>query len=410
MAYATPALSLRAMNMLLAPVTIGLAGRVDATMERIVAKAERETGENRDRHEEFIEDFRFVLRTWVGQGQASAIGWKAVIDQIEGRVVNRFRIARLIAEHPQIEDEPIDDPIVVTGLPRTATTLAHNLLSNPEGNRAPLLWEMLQPPPPGTDEAGLQARIKSTEKYVAGFERAVPALPNIHKLDARLPEECVFMMSFHMFMWALTGHLPQLSEWCGRRDYTEDYRYLKRTLQVLQYGQERKRWVLKSPCHLWSLPALVATFPDAKVIWTHRDPMTVMASFCSLAEGTWSVYLRRFDRADLGRTCLDVLAEGIATARAARTVIPPRNLLDVGYSHLAGDALVQVPRLFHRLGLEWNERESRFLEYRMTRPDQSRRHEYSLGDYGLTPARVEAAFGDYVQRVDVLPALSGSGA
>ncbi|WP_143014865.1 sulfotransferase family protein [Glycomyces harbinensis] len=405
MAYATPTLTLRALNNLLAPLTIGLERRADATMDRIVARAERETGESPEGHAQLIEDFRLILRAWARQDGASTIGWKSVVDQVQGRVINRFRIARAIAEHPEIEDEPIDDPIVVTGLPRTATTLAHNLLSNPEGNRAPLLWEMLQTPPPGTDEAGLRARIKSTERYVANFEKAVPALPNIHKMGAMLPEECVFIMSFHTFMWTLTGHMPELREWFAKRDYTEDYRYLKRTLQVLQHGQERKRWVLKSPCHLWSLPALIKTFPDARVIWTHRDPITVMASYCSLAEGTWSVYLRKFDRSSLGRMCLDVLTEGIEAARAARTMIPARNLLDVGYSHLAGDAMVQVPRLFHHLGLEWDEREFQHLEYRMSRPDQSRRHEYSLGSYGLTPFEVEAAFGDYVRRVETLPAI-----
>lgn len=405
MSYATPTLTLRVLNNLLAPLTIGLHRRADAAMDRIVARAEQETGESRERHEQFIEDLRAIMRVWTGQDHTSPIGWKGVVDQVQSRVVNRFRTARAIAEHPEIEDEPIADPIVVTGLPRTATTLAHNLLSNPEGNRAPLLWEMLRTPYPGMDERTRLQSIASARRFVSAFEKAVPALPNIHRLDAELPEECVFMMSFHDFLWSMTGYLPAVREWCAGRDYAEDYRWFKRTLQTLQYGQGRKRWVLKSPCHLWSLPALVETFPDVRVIWTHRDPMTVMASYCSLIEGIWSVYLRRFDRSRLGAMCLDILVEGIGTARDARTAIPPRNVLDVGYSHLAGDPLVQVPRLFHHLGLEWNEREFQHLEYRMSRPDQSRRHEYSLGTYGLNPAQVEEAFGDYVQRVETLPAI-----
>lgn len=398
-------LMLKTLNLLLAPTAFRIDRRVDKAMEHIVENAESETGQSADDHRAFVDDLHFVLGLWVDQGQTSPLGWRAGIENIQTRVTNRLRIAGAIAEHPEIEDEPIREPIVVTGLPRTATTLMQILLSHPEGNRAPLLWEMLHTLPADADGRVRDDKVKFAEKFVAGFDRAVPVFPNIHKMGATLPEECIFMMSFHIFMWTLTGDLGHLREWCARRDYTEDYRWLKRTLQVLQYRRPRKRWVLKSPCHLWSLPTLVDTFPDAKIVWTHRDPMAVMASYCSLVEVGWSVYRRRFEFDRLGRTCLDTLVEGIETARRARLGLAPRNVIDVGYAHLAGDAAAQVPRLFEHLGLQWDERESRHLEHRLGRPDQSRRHEYSLGTYGLSTAQVEAAFGDYMRLVEALPAL-----
>jgi hypothetical protein len=398
-------LTVKAVNALFTPLVRGRRGKVDAEIERMVAAAEAQTGASAAPHREYIEDCRFILGCYADEEEASFLGWTAIRGDVQRRITNRLRVAKAIADRPEIEAEPITAPIVVTGLPRTATTLAHNLLAGPEGNRAPLFWELFDTLPGDVDQATRDASIAATRKWVASMNKAVPVFPDIHSMDALRPEECVFLLPFHSFLWNMTGPLKRYRAWCAERDYTEDYRYFKQALQILQFGRERKRWVLKSPCHLWSMDALVKIFPDAKVVWTHRDPVTVMGSYCSLVEVGWSVYRRRLDLEELGETCLSMLTEAIASARESRLRLGGDNVIDVGYPHLAGDARNQVPPLFHRLGLPWGRAEVDNLEYLLDLPTRRRKHEYTLSRYGLTPAEVETAFGDYPALVANLPAL-----
>lgn len=398
--------TIKALNHLLAPTMAGRR-RVDKAFGKLVATAEAETGGRAADHERYLEDTRFVLRTWADQDYASAIGWASVLGSMQTRVTNRLRVARAIAEHPEIEDEPITAPIVVTGLPRTATTLTHNLLAHPAGNRAPLLWEMFNTLPVGADEALIQAAIKDAQDFIGTYDKAAPVFGDIHKMDAMLPEECIFLLPFHIFLWGICGPMDGARQWRLERDFTDDYRFLKQALQVMQYGRERRRWVLKTPCHLWALPTLVETFPGAQVVWNHRDPATVVASYCSLMEVGWSVQLRKYDPKQIGATCLSLLVEAIEMSRAARADLPPDCVIDVGYSQVTDDARDQVPLLFERLGLTWDDRESAHLEHRLGRPDQKRRHEYNLARFGLEANQVAQAFGDYAQMVSDLPTTTG---
>ncbi|THV43052.1 sulfotransferase family protein [Glycomyces buryatensis] len=395
-----------ALNTLFAPAVIGRRGRVDSSIDKIVASAERATGGSADDHRDLIEGYRILLGSYANGRYVSFVGWSAILMDIERRITNRMRVARTIAERPEIEREVIREPIVVTGLPRTATTLAHNLLAGPAANRAPLLWELLTTLPGDADEAAKEAGIADAKKFTDGLEQAVPTFPDIHKMAPELPEECIFLMPFHSLLWNLCGPLHEFREWCEGRDYSDDYRYLKQTLQILQHKSESRRWVLKSPGHLWSLRALIDAFPDARVVWTHRDPVTVMGSFCSLMEASWSVYQRRYDPAQIGALSLAMLTESIADAREIRLTLRQENLIDVGYPHLAGDPAMQVPRLFDRLGLPWGQAEADNLQYLIDLPTKRRKHEYTLSRYGLSQAEVEEAFGDYPSLVNNLPALA----
>ena len=64
---------------------------------------------------------------------------------------------------------------------------------------------------------------------------------------------------------------------------TPAYAQHRLALQTLQSRQPTERWILKTPNHLWHLDALLAAYPDARIIWTHRDPGPVVTSLASLA-------------------------------------------------------------------------------------------------------------------------------
>ena len=177
------------------------------------------------------------------------------------------------------------------------------------------------------------------------------------------------------------------------RDYAPDYRYLKQVLQVLQHGRPRRRWVLRAPAHLWNLGALVKAFPDAQIVWTHRDPATALASLCSMTETATAMGTGEIDRQEIGRMWLGLFATGMDRARAARSRMPAYSVIDVPFRQLTDDARERMPDLFARLGAPWGEAEERALDAALV--DRPSGHRYDLADYGITEGEVDQALADY---------------
>jgi hypothetical protein len=196
--------------------------------------------------------------------------------------------------------------------------------------------------------------------------------------------------------------MPEYHEWLRDRDHLPDYEYLRQALQVLQYGRERERWILKSPMHLERLPAVLKVFPDATIVWTHRDPVTVIGSLCSLVETTQAMHVRRPDLHGIGRMWLDIQARAVELGRDARVRGPRGAFVDVPYTWLNAEPHEKIPRLYELIGSKWTEDDARNLDDVLARPGIGRQHEYELSRYGLSPTEVEEAFGDYPQLVETL--------
>lgn len=386
------------MNALLTPVS-GARKHPEEAWRKNVAQAEANTGGTAAGSEEFVENLGFLFKC-MSEQDLSPLGWQAVLSETRGRLENRFRIRKLIAEHPEIADEPIEAPIFVTGLPRTATTLTHNIIARSKGHRGPQLWELhwttLE-----VDEATRAKRLKIEEKSTKALRRLSPMYELMHPLRGDKPEECVYILPHGLHQLVLAT-MPRYRAFLDEHDYLEDYRYLKQALQVLQHGRPRKRWVLKTPVHLSHLDLLTQVFPDAKVVWTHRDPVTVMGSVCSLVETTHLLYVKRPDLKAIGEMWLDLLTSTVEQGRAARPHLPAGSLVDVHYASIASNPWEDVPKLYEELGATWTAEDAAKLDKIMERPIRDRRHEYFLSRYGLTPDRVEDAFGDYTQFVTSL--------
>lgn len=385
---------LKAVNVMLAPTVAGRRNKVDKLIERAVRAAEAKTDGTASGDERFIEDMRFLLGCFAEVDGLTPSGWTGSVGDITTRLENRFRIRRLHARHPEIADEPIERPIVVVGMPRTGTTLTHHMLASPEAHRAPMMWELLHTDLGDIDEATRGEYIERARRLAAGAAKAAPVMRSIHPLGAEHPEECVFVLP-HGLLFLVRVHMPRYEQWMLDRDYTPDYRYLKQALQVLQYGRERRRWVLKSPAHLWNLDVLLKVFPDAQVVWTHRDPAAVLGSMCSFAETSMSVHMHRVDPHQVGRTWLGMLATGVGRAFSARRDLPEGTLIDIPYRHMTEDPDKRLPELFERLGAPWGERERGSLERLLSRSGSGGGHRYELSRYGITDAEIGQAFGEY---------------
>ncbi|MCD0444268.1 sulfotransferase [Glycomyces sp. A-F 0318] len=355
----------------------------------------------------FIDDMRYLLDQVAAVPNLSALGWQSFTGDIGARLVNRERVRRLHTTHPDVGHERIAAPIIVVGLPRTATTLTHHILAGAEGVRGPLLWEWMHTDLPMEPRAE-RAVIRQVEAAMRMMAFLTPAMIDIHLPEARKPDECAF------FLPHTEGHLarapmPEYEQWLGTRDFSADYAFLKQGLQVLQHRRDEARWVLKCPTHLGHLDLLMEQFPDATIVWTHRDPVTVVASICSLVETSRAMHLRPLDTEDLhdiGRMAVATMSSLVDRGRTARTRIPRGQIIDLPYPKLTADPPGEIQSLYYALGLPWTGRdEMRVLEAERRGP--GRRHEYTLDRYGLDEAFVNAAFGNYGNLAD-LPGLGGT--
>ncbi|GAA2134615.1 sulfotransferase [Kitasatospora kazusensis] len=384
-------------NLLLRP-GFGARRTPDRAFDRLVAATGQADGD-----QQFVDDFRFLLRHWAADENLTPVGWLSAQAHVRRHLTNRARLRRLITENPAIEREPIERPVFVVGLPRTATTLTHSVLSLSDRHRCPLLWELLTPdlerPPAQQRKAVTTARLMA-----GGINLFAPRFRDIHPLAAESPDECTHALP-HTVMPLSQAHIPAYRAHHRERDFVPDYRHLKQVFQVLQYGRPRRRWVLKSPLHTENLDALRTVFPDATIVWTHRDPAAVVASFCSLVEHGMAITRHPLDLPGIGATWLELLSRSTTRGLAARAAIPREALVDVPYSWLGSDPATGAPKLYESIGARWTAADAARLPTVTARPRGTRPHSYDLSRYGLTHADVATAFADYnTLRTEVDPA------
>jgi hypothetical protein len=373
---------------------------------RLIQKILRRNNIREEEDPDFIDDMRFLLREVTRVERLSNLGWFSFYSDIEGRLRNRARVRRILAAHPEIEQAPVVRPIVVVGLPRTATTLAHNILAGALGARGPKLWELMH--------TSVSLPVPVERRVIRGVDNAMrmvatlaPAMRDIHPQRAERPDECAFFLP-HGEQHLARVPLPGYEAWLRERDFEPDYRYLRQGLQVLQHGREARRWVLKCPTHLGRLDLILKLFPDATFVWTHRDPVTVVGSICSLVETSRAMHLRRLqpdDLHDIGRMAVATMSALVDKGRDDRTRIPRHQVIDLRYPELTADPLGAVEKLFGMLGLEWTAADRARVEAATDR-GPGRPHEYTLDRYGLDKATVNEAFGDYGRLAD--PPIFGS--
>jgi hypothetical protein len=321
----------------------------------------------------------------------SPLGVLGLRDELSRRWATRLWTDRFLRRQPEVGAQPVTAPIVVLGLPRTGTTLLHRLLAERPGMRGPLLWELLAPRPAGDPDGDAARRRQAAERMTQLARRAAPALQIAHDLGADRPEEDLFALPHHL-AWNTRAPLPGYRNWYVDRDATPDYAYLRQQLQVMQWGGLPRRWVLKTPFHLWKLDALLAIFPDATIVWTHRDPARVVPSWCSLTESVRLLHLTGVDPATLGRESCEFWSDAITRALAVRAGLPPDRFVDVDYADLVANPDRVVAGILAAAGAP-----AAATAALRPAPDPARPvHRYRGERFGLTEAGIREAFAPYL--------------
>ena len=339
------------------------------------------------------------------EAQLSFVGRIAAREDLSRMLMNRLRMERDRLHHPEIAAEQIKRPLFITGLPRSGSTFLHGLLAQDPANRVPLHWEVRAPsPPPQRETYDTDPRIEAAERQLRWLFRLAPDFQKIHQISARMPEVCVIMLShsFLSFQFSSTWFVPSYQEWLEEQDLTPAYLCHRKFLQQLQWRCPGERWVLKAPPHLPGLRALFATYPDANVVLTHRDPLEVVASVASLHVALRRTFSNAVDPLAVGPEVTRMLADDIRRGYAAYDdgCAPPEQFTNVSYLDLMRDPMQVVRRIYRRFDLPLSAvAEARMRRYLEQNPkDKHGPHLYSLAQYGLRLEIERERYRAYVDR------------
>src|SRR6201991_705817 len=213
-------------------------------------------------------------------------GREFVYSQFVDAMWNRLRVIDYITQHPEVADEKVDRPLVVLGLPRTGTSLASYLLDQDPRRRSLLTWEAEDSVPPATPDTlytDPRCLKKKAELDVLAEGLKAANIPMVHWDEADGPTECVFVhgQDFKSYLWEAFMPTRAYADWLLGADMASAYAYERSVLQMLQ-SRAPGTWSLKMPSHAVHIDALLATFPDARIVWAHRDPYQATASLCSI--------------------------------------------------------------------------------------------------------------------------------
>ena len=358
--------------------------------DELIATAQRVTGFTDFGGNEWREPFDVLLRSLNTEAELHFFGRLMTRSDILIWLQALLGIQAAFNEHPEIADEIIDRPVIIAGSPRSGTSILFELMAQDAQFGSPRHWEMMFPyPPPEAATYETDPRIERCQHLVTQYNRVTPTYATMHEMDARLPNECViaqacsFVSEYIPFLFQIPSYINYLY---GQGNWEYSYRTYKRLLQLLQWRNPRKHWLLKAPSHLNFLPVLFKVFPDAHVILTHRDPLKAQASVTNLA-GTF--FWMRSDKP------LDVVAfEGLLNPRSMAAnldriidwlesdTIPKSRCHNSLYANLVEQPLNALAEVYAQLGFELTtETRNAMQDYLQAKPKAKfGRHEYSVGD------------------------------
>ena len=320
----------------------------------------------------------------------------------------RIQLLEQLDRDPGLADEEIAAPLVVAGAPRTGTTILHALLAADPRHRVPLGWELLRPvPPPGDcDPDASSPRIALADRELVAPQSVVSGLRAIHEYGGTRPKECLSAMSFALQSEEFTARfsVPSYESWLVASDMTPAYRMHRLVLQILQ-RRRSSAWVLKSPVHLHSLPTLLATYPDARVAVTHRDPLGLLASLTSLIANLRWAYSDAVDADEIARAhvaryraTFEHLVEGDASG-----ALPSERVHHSHFADFRRDALGIVAGLYDHFGIPWStETDAAMKQALEDHPaDRHGSHRYGRDLLGADPATLRRGFVRHQDRFGV---------
>ena len=383
--------------------------REPLSAEQLIALARRRTGLTEFGETAFLDPLQKLLRACYEDANLSVVGRAATRWDVVRFLSNLLRLFDEEERVPEILVVPVERPIFISGLPRSGTTFLHSLLAEDPANLVPRVWQLIQPYPPRNVGSGPDRRARRVGRQLRLFGLMAPDFRRMHPIDACSPQECSEITAhvFASLRFDTTYRIPSYRRWLDETGHLEAYRFHKRFLQHLQHQiPDGGRWVLKCPDHVFALDAIRAVYPDARLVFVHRDPLAVLLSVARLTETLRRPFTRRSDKAEIGRQDSDRWLAAtelmIAAAQKQRFAEP---IFHVQYLDLVRDPVGTVATLYghfgDRLHPDAAARISRLVE---AKPNGGYgAHGSRLEEYGLDAALERERYARYMAHFGIQP-------
>lgn len=367
------------------------------TVDELLAQARDETGLDDFGGESFREGLGVLVDALRDEARLNEMGEGFLQQRIVQHLSQRLQVEDWYRQHPEIDDEVIEAPLFGMGLPRTGSTALSFLLAQDPEVRYLRMWESGTPCPPPSTVKGPDPRRGGDEVVKAGTRDHVPT-------DIDGPMECLELMAldFRSDIFLAFARVPSYADWLLDADLTSTYEYEKRVLKLLQWGEARRPWRLKSPVHVLYLPYLDRVFPDARFVMTHRDPTDVMLSVADVYADIGGVFTDDLDIDYLGDVNVEHWTTGMERAVEFRDAGNDHRFFDIGFRAMFADPIGEVSRLYDWLGEPVSERFEvqmrSWWEHNSENREPSPKREPA--EFGLDLDEIRPRFADYVTRAE----------
>jgi len=359
------------------------------------------------------DDFRERLALWLAEvdqdEERTGLGRLVLFRDLVRYAANRLLIHRLLQDHPEIHEQEIRRPIIVVGLPRSGTTHLVNLIAADERLRSMPLWEGQEPVPnplekPAPD--GVDPRYARCADTWAAMQMQTPLIAAMHPMHPdHVHEELELQLpDFSSYNQEWVARVPRWRDYYLSHDQTPHYEYLETVLKLLQWQRPRERWILKSPQHLEQLGPLTQVFPDATIVVTHRDPVSVVQS-----AATMTAYSSRMNYRDARpEWYLEYWSDRIRRLLEAsirdRELLTEERTIDVFFHEFMADDFATVERIYEVADLDMSAAAREQIRAHLAghgRGQQGRVIYDLRNDFGAEPKKLREAFEFYLAHFPV---------
>lgn len=372
--------------------------KIDLSETTLLGAARKATGLKDFGDESFLPGLRVLLESLNTEANLNPYGRLYARENILNSLKNRLWANANFVAHPEILQRKIVAPIIVIGPHRSGTTRLHRMLASDDRLQHLKTWEGFNPAPrQGLRDLGRAARYHEVRKVIRMGDRLYPGAYAGHPMDADWAEEEMLLLNHSFCSFSILGsyNVPSYYKWFLNHDKTAAYAYMADMMRLISWSRgdsEEKRWVLKNPQHMLDLDVLMKTFPDAKLVFTHRDPLKTVASVMSLM---WHYAVQHTDlpvRGAMRDVWLDFCEKAARRSMQAREAISGSQQLDVYYEEINRDWRSALKRVYDFSGLDFTSDAEQVLGNWLSKSESENRHSghrYSLEDFGVSPQEVD---------------------
>ena len=369
-------------------------------VDYLLQKAIRETGLDDFGPDHFLEPLNLLVKDFFTYNQTDTLGRVNFSQMILSSLKNRLNLHHVLKKYPEVEKVTINAPLIVIGLPRTGTTFLQGLLSQVSTLRPLQNRETHQLPVPQcfATTQQIQQQVITAQAQIDGINWLSPEFIKAHELGTLEPEECnpFLMSSFYALLFCQLVYEPDYFQYVLASNFGDSYTMHKKHLQALSFNREEKTWFLKAPAHIASLDPLLAVYPDARIVFTHRNPLECMPSMASLTAMIRMVCLPTQDLKLIGPGMVKHLQQMLDLGYRTRDAWPATAtpFLDITYKKLVSKPVDTVHQILNHFNIPIPEGMDEKLKSYLAKRTQHRHgiHKYSLDKYGLDEAELMQNF------------------